>query len=123
MGKYKILFLDDDSNVSKAAELFLNPIASKLTFVSNGIDCLEVLLSDQDYDIIILDFMLPDIDGLNILEQIRNRNTIKLIPVIIQTGVSSIEVDKVEKLGATILHKPYTKQELYKKIYSLLLIS
>lgn len=123
MGKYKILFLDDDSNVSKAAELFLSPIASKLTFVSKGIECLEVLSSDQDYDIIILDFMLPDIDGLNILEQIRNRNTIKLIPVIIQTGVSSIEVDKVEKLGATILHKPYTKQELYKKIYSLLLIS
>lgn len=116
MANYKILFLDDDHYVSMAAELFLRSVASQITFTTTAKEFFDKFSSDEIYDLLIIDYMLPDMDGMKILKEIRNREKGKTIPVIIQTGILNLKIDQVEKLDAKILFKPYTKNDLCEQI-------
>ncbi len=81
----------------------------------NGEKALEMILSEY-YDVIILDIMLPGLDGISILKEIRNKNID--VPVIMTSAKSSI-ADKVEalELGADdYLTKPYDFAELFVRI-------
>ncbi len=83
----------------------------------NGYQALELILNEY-FDVIILDIMLPGLDGISILKEIRSKNID--VPVIITSAKSSIE-DKVEalELGADdYLTKPYDFTELYVRIKS-----
>lgn len=81
----------------------------------NGEKALEMILSEY-YDVIILDIMLPGLDGISILKEIRKKNID--VPVIMTSAKSSI-ADKVEalELGADdYLTKPYDFAELFVRI-------
>ena len=117
MKKPKILFVDDDVLVLRVAQLYLG---SKTTLVTTetGYGCLSLLEQKADYDLILLDFMLPDIDGIQLLKQIKENSSWNQIPVIVQTGMN-ISPHPILKLGADILYKPYSKKDLYKKCIKL----
>ena len=85
-------------------------------FAKSGKQCLELLVKDHNYDLILLDLMLPDIDGLSVLKEIKNNSTWNKIPVIIQTGSTNFDASTIMKLGATIMGKPYSKNDLLKAI-------
>jgi CheY-like chemotaxis protein len=116
MKKYKILFVDDDYFLLKTTPFTLGPIASKLNVASSGQECLDILKKDQDYDIVLLDFMMPGLDGLEVLERIRNNKETRTLPVIIQTGMISLNKTTILELNAHILYKPFLREELYQMI-------
>ena len=116
--KIKILLADDEKDLSKAVGTILTYSNYDVDIVSNGKEALEKI-NNTIYDLIILDIMMPVMDGIQALKEIR-KNNIKT-PVILLTAKSQVD-DKVEGLdsGANdYLTKPFDKKELLARIRAL----
>jgi CheY-like chemotaxis protein len=111
-----ILFIDDDLTVLMVGEIILKSLGYNLKTASSGNEGIELI--DKNIDLILLDLMLPDLYGLEVLEYIKKSKDFSKIPVIIQTGINDKgEIDKAYKLGASaVLFKPYNKEQLDKMI-------
>ena len=73
-----------------------------------------ILIKSQDFDLILLDIIMPNIDGIEVLAEVDDIITLKDIPVIVQSAVEDIEILKnTELLGAKgFLTKPYSGEQL-----------
>lgn len=114
-----ILLVEDDPQIALLLNMHLNSAAHHLTICNKGRQALEKIKT-ADFDLIILDIMLPDISGLLICKQLRERgiNT----PIIMLTARSD-ESDKVLALemGADdYVTKPFGIQELIARTKALL---
>lgn len=115
----KILIAEDELNIAKAVKYILEK--NKYT-VDHCIDGEEALfnLENQNYDVVILDIMMPKVNGLEVLKTIRNKGND--VPVLILSAKSEIE-DKVAglDLGADdYLPKPFASEELLARVKALL---
>ena len=114
----KILLVEDTTQLNKALTALLKRNAYTVDSAFDGEEAL-LYVRDYQYDLIILDIMLPKIDGLEVLRSIR-RNKIAT-PVILLTAKSSVE-DKVLglDLGADdYLPKPFNTEELLARVRAL----
>ncbi len=113
--KDKILFAEDERELSKAITKILTINNYDVTSVYNGKEALSEL-KENSFNVIILDIMMPILDGISCLKQLR-QNGIKT-PVILLTAKSQID-EKVEGLdsGANdYLTKPFSYKELLARI-------
>ncbi|MFQ5468725.1 MAG: HD domain-containing phosphohydrolase [Gammaproteobacteria bacterium] len=78
--KFKILFVDDESNILSALRRLLRPLRQELLFASSGAEGLE-LLAQHDVDLVISDMRMPEMDGAEFLSQVTNRwpDTIRIL--------------------------------------------
>ncbi len=111
----RIALIEDDRTISLLIENALRNKGYDVICADNGKDALDIL-SNERFDLIILDLILPEIDGLKVLEKMRLDNN--STPVIIISGKSS-PMDRVEglKRGANdYLIKPFDLEELVLRI-------
>ena len=116
--KIKILLADDEKDLAKAVATILTYSNYNVDVVNNGKEAIEKI-NNKIYDLIILDIMMPVMDGIQVLKELR-KNNIKT-PVILLTAKSQVD-DKVEGLdsGANdYLTKPFNKKELLARIRAL----
>lgn len=107
----RVLVIEDDQATSKNIQLTLKAEGFVCDTTEIGEDGLEIA-RHYDYDLIILDLMLPDIDGYEILRRLRAVQV--TTPVLILSGLSEID-DKIKGLGFgadDYLTKPFNKAEL-----------
>ena len=116
----KVLIIDDDKELCALMKKCIEQEKLSAVTVYNGIEGVRLIDENKDsYSLIILDVMLPDIDGFQILQKIRD---ISNIPVLMLTAKSS-EEDKVFglRLGADdYLTKPFGINELLARVNSLI---
>lgn len=114
----KILLVEDEKQLSEALTQILIKNKYSVDAVLNGEDGLNYALTDI-YDVIILDIMLPKINGLDVLKTLRKNGITK--PVILLTAKASIE-DKIIGLDAgadDYLPKPFSPEELLARLRAL----
>lgn len=114
----KLLLIEDEKELSEALFQILTKNKYSVDAVYDGEDGLDYALTGI-YDVIILDIMLPKLDGLNLLKKIRKEGI--LTPVIMLTAKSQIE-DRVVglDLGADdYLTKPFAVEELLARLRSI----
>lgn len=119
MTERRILIVEDDPDISQLIEIHLNDIAFDVDIADNGVDGLN-RASNHDYQLIILDLMLPGLDGLELCRRLRNMNI--NTPVLMLTAKSS-EIDRVLglELGADdYLTKPFSIKELQARVKAIL---
>ena len=116
----KVLIIDDDKELCALMKKCIEQEKLSAVTVYNGIEGVRLIDENKDsYSLIILDVMLPDIDGFQILQKIRDTSN---IPVLMLTAKSS-EEDKVFglRLGADdYLIKPFGINELLARVNSLI---
>ncbi len=115
----KVLVIEDDYPISELVVGGLAELGLEARSVANGTEGLELALSG-DFDLVILDIMLPGTNGLDVCRQIRRRKA--ELPVLMLTARSE-EIDKVLglELGATdYLVKPFSIRELGARVRALL---
>ena len=116
----KVLIIDDDKELCALMKKCIEQEKLSAVTVYNGIEGVRLIDENKDsYSLIILDVMLPDIDGIQILQKIRDTSN---IPVLMLTAKSS-EEDKVFglRLGADdYLTKPFGINELLARVNSLI---
>ncbi len=111
----RVLLVEDDSATSKSIELMLRSEGFVCDTTDLGEDGLEIG-KIYDYDIIILDLMLPDIDGYEVLRRLRAARV--KTPILILSGLSELD-NKLKGLGFgadDYLTKPFDKRELVARI-------
>ena len=105
-----ILVVDDETNISELGKLYLEQEGYRVEGVNTGSDALLKVISVKP-SLVILDLMLPDIDGFEVCRQIRKKSD---IPILMLTARKE-DVDKIVglELGADdFLTKPFNPREL-----------
>lgn len=111
----RILMAEDEVALAKAVGRILERNNYSVDIVHNGIDALQYL-AEGEYDLAILDIMMPGIDGISVLQKIRQQRN--PVPVILLTAKAEID-DKVSGLdsGANdYITKPFDTRELLARI-------
>lgn len=109
----QILIVDDDEMVLMALEELLKPEGYKIDAVSRGVEALKKL-DDNDYDLLMLDVIMPEMDGFELCRRIREKETYKETPIVFLTAKSRDE-DRGQGLeaGANLfLSKPISPDKL-----------
>ena len=115
--KYKILIVDDiPKNIQLAANILQNE-GYQMAFAQNGKSALSQIQSNQ-FDLILLDVMMPDMDGFSVCEQLRKNSANKDIPLIFLTAKNLSEsIVKGFELGAMdYVTKPFHGAELLARV-------
>ncbi|MEA3399029.1 MAG: response regulator [Patescibacteria group bacterium] len=118
----KILVIEDDSFLQSLEVNKLTKSGYDLISASDGKEGVEKI-KEPDIDLILLDLILPDIDGFDVLKQIRENEDTKETPVIVFSNLSEEkDVNKATKLGATefMVKSNFTLDELVEKIQKIL---
>lgn len=98
--KKKILIIEDDEAISSMYKTKLEADGFLILTAFNGANGFELAKKEKP-DIIMLDVILPQLDGFSVLEKLKNNDKIKKIPVVMLTNLSTEEdIAKGEKLGA-----------------------
>lgn len=115
-GRKKILVVDDDQNMLQLLYSFLRD-SYKVTMVSNGQEAIDSLRK-QKPDLMLLDYLMPGMNGKEILEIIRRDENLKDLPVFFLTGVSdSNKISECLKLNPSgYILKPIGKFSLLARI-------
>ena len=111
----RLLLAEDEQALSKALTVILERNNYSVDVAYDGQEVLEYLQTDN-YDGVILDIMMPKVDGITVLKEIRKKGN--LIPVLLLTAKSEVD-DKVLGLDAganDYLTKPFNSRELLARI-------
>jgi two-component system copper resistance phosphate regulon response regulator CusR len=115
----RLLLVEDEADLRNITAKRLKSEGHSVDACENGEDAL-VYAAATDYDIIILDIMLPKVDGLTVLKRLRAQG--KTTPVVLLTAKDSVE-DRVNGLDSgadDYLVKPYSYQELLARVRALM---
>ncbi len=114
----RVLLIEDDQSTKDSIELMLKTAGMVVDSTDMGEDGLEIGKL-YDYDIMILDIILPDMDGFEVLRRLRDAKV--RTPVLILSGLTEAE-NKVKGLGSgadDYLTKPFNKDELLARIQAI----
>jgi DNA-binding response OmpR family regulator len=116
--KNKILLIEDDVSISEMVESYLSKEGFAVTTAFDGEEGIGMFLKDS-FDLILLDLMLPKLDGMEVMKVIRERS---LIPILIMSAKDS-DVDKAVGLGFgadDYIAKPFSMIELLARVKAII---
>lgn len=114
----KILVVEDDFDIQELLQNFLQETGYEVVTASDGIEAVDVF-SDKQFDLILLDVMLPKIDGFSVCELIRKKSQ---VPIIMLTALSG-EEEQIRGLDLQVddyITKPFSMPVLVRKIAAVL---
>jgi len=121
-GKRKVLIVDDDEElVELLVDTFQRDGRFDIKTANNGFDA-GMLVKEFRPDLVVLDVMLPDINGKEVCQRVRSDSTLETVKIICISGM--IEQDKIADLRASgandFMHKPFTVDKLLDRCCDLL---
>jgi two-component system copper resistance phosphate regulon response regulator CusR len=115
----RILVIEDEKRIADFVARGLESSGYAVDMATEGAAGLEMLHA-TDYDLIILDLLLPDIDGLKVLEKIRNRKLSPPVLILSALGAVDDRVKGLERGADDYLGKPFSFAELLARVRALL---
>jgi two-component system response regulator VicR len=106
----RILFVDDDFAVAEVTRMVLEHEGYTVLIAGNGEDAYHAVETERP-DLVITDYMMPIMNGGQLVRRMRAAPALKAIPVIMVTANSATDIDGAE-LCARLLHKPITIDQL-----------
>jgi CheY-like chemotaxis protein len=112
MGK-RILVVDDDENILNLERTILEQKGFEVTTVGGGHDALRIL-GEKKFDLVLLDVMMPEIDGFTVCRRIKDDPRLKDVPVIFLTAKGGGEAlaEGFESGAIMYINKPFTANKL-----------
>lgn len=121
MQKQKILIVDDEEHIRELLKFNLNYSGYDTILASNGVEALKYA-KDEKPDLVLLDIMIPEMDGIEVCKNIRAEKTLVNTSIIMLTAKSE-ELDKILglELGADdYITKPFSIRELLARVKAVL---
>lgn len=117
MGEITVLVVDDDKEIADLVEIYLVNDGYRVVKASNGEECLKFLEEDNSIRIIVLDIMMPGIDGLEVCRRIRKESNIPIIML----SAKAEDMDVIVGFGTGVddyMTKPFHPLELLARVKS-----
>ena len=109
----RVLIVEDNEGTREALALLLQTAGYTTAEVTNGREALTYLRSHEPPRLVLLDLMMPVMDGWEFLRERRNDAALSAIPVVLFTAAGGLEGPAVSALGASdVLHKPANPDDL-----------
>ncbi len=115
----KILSVDDSKTIRSALKSIVEVIGIEVLEAEDGLKALEVLKKEyKDIDLIILDWEMPNMNGIEFLKEAKGVEEYKSIPVIMLTTINQKErmIEAIRSGAKQYLTKPFTSEDLLTKI-------
>jgi putative two-component system response regulator len=114
----KVLVVDDDFINRKLLQTLLkkNPEVTEMIEAENGADALDKLKKESDINLILLDIMMPIVDGIEFLKIFRSDMANSHIPVIVLSTDDSRKTEVFDNGANDFLRKPIKEVDLFAKI-------
>lgn len=119
----KVLVVDDIPLNRKLQQAYLDAVGYEVLLAQDGVEALQ-RIEEENPDLILLDVMMPKMNGFQVCRRLKNNETTRFIPVIMVTALNEIE-DKIKGIEAgadDFICKPFNKLELLARVKSLLRI-
>lgn len=121
-GKRKLLIVDDDEElVELMSEVFESDGRFDIKTANNGFDA-GMLVREFRPDLVVLDVMLPDINGKEVCQRVRSDSSLESVKILCISGM--VEQNKIQELRAAganeFMNKPFTIDELHRRCCHLL---
>jgi signal transduction histidine kinase len=115
--KRRVLVCEDNADIVEIIRIFLSSFSDnlELTTTFTGREAVE-LVSQRRFDLLVLDMMLPDMSGLEVLERVQRAPEGKRPPVMILSGHQEAAKQAVRKGAQEYMMKPFTKQAFLDKV-------
>jgi len=121
---YDIVVVDDDEEIRDIVDFLLSELGWNVETVADGEECWAHLDSRADGgpDLVVLDIMMPELDGISLLERIRSHDEFETLPVIMLTSRNREEdiVQTLESGADGFISKPFSEDELVGRIEAVL---
>lgn len=114
----KVLLAEDEENLASIISLNLDIEGFNVKHTDNGKRALEIVKS-EDFDLVILDVMLPEMDGIQICKEIRKFNTEVPILFLTAKGTQQDKIDGLKSGADDYLVKPFGLEEFILRIHNL----
>lgn len=114
----RILVADDDVNIQAVLRYCLEASGHAVLTASDGAETLDVIEAETP-DAVVLDLMMPVIDGIEVLEKLSSEGNLERIPLLILTA----RVDKTEEVrvfGKPVVEKPFSPRDVAQQIEDML---
>ena len=110
-----VLVADDEPHIGRIIKMKLEQGPFRVTLAYDGKEALETLEREGDIDLVLLDLMMPQLSGLDVLQRIRADARFKDLPCIILTAAGQeAQHRRAMELGASeFLTKPFSPKKLY----------
>ncbi|MBN8687211.1 MAG: response regulator [Chitinophagales bacterium] len=117
----KILVVDDDPYILMSLEFLMKKNGFEVMVARNGTEALEIV-DKQVPDIVLLDIMMPDVDGYAICKHIKSSKKLKEAKVVFMSAKSKeSDIQKGYDLGASLyVTKPFSTRQLLKQVQELI---
>ncbi len=114
--RFRVLLVEDDPEMGDLATLILRDAGFDVRLVHNGCDALDALMTRR-FHVILLDLMMPGMDGLTFLVERRRRRVAEATPVLCLSAASTDMLAQARRLGATeCLQKPADFDQLCERV-------
>ncbi|MBN1153927.1 diguanylate cyclase [candidate division KSB1 bacterium] len=119
----KILIVDDIALNRKLQHAYLDAVGYDVIVAKDGVEALEKIKNESP-DLILLDVMMPKMNGFEVCRELKNNEETRFIPVILVTALNEIEnkIKGIEAGADDFISKPFNKLELLARVKSLLRI-
>lgn len=117
--KIKILIIDDNEQITRMVSTFLNLNGHICKICNDGVEGINAL-ANEEFNVIILDLAMPEIDGYEILQTVNNKKILSKIIILTASNISKQNLTQFKKIGIEhILQKPVDIDILLGKISSI----
>ena len=109
----RILVVDDDENILSLERTILEQKGFDVTTAAGGVEALKVI-GEEDFDLVLLDVMMPEIDGFTVCRRIKDEPRTREVPVIFLTAKGGGEAlaEGFESGAIMYINKPFTANKL-----------
>jgi len=115
--KYQVLIVDDISENIQIVMNILKELSYEFSFALTGVQAID-LMDSNPYDLVLLDVMMPEMNGFEVCQYMKNNSKLKDIPVIFLTARTDIDsISKAFSMGGSdFISKPFHPEELLARV-------
>lgn len=109
-----VLVVDDDENVGKVFQMGFRQEGVHIVYFSRAPEALE-WASEVKPALAIIDVMMPDMDGLELCQALRNRDNTRDLPIILLSGIDKTELKRMASLVGAVMYitKPFAPGQVF----------
>jgi len=120
MKKRRVLVVDDEPSVAKTVKVILSAEGYTVSTALSGKECLKKL-EKEEYDLIILDVMMPEMNGWQVFDEIKKKHKGQKVIYLTVIRYADTMIDQFITEGISgIINKPFDRQELIDKVEEVL---
>ena len=118
---HKILVVDDEQAVRSLVADFFTPLGYQVITTEDGNEALELAVREAP-DVILLDVIMPGLDGTEVCKVLRANEKTADIPVIMMTGFAGAVIDVSQSAADDLVLKPFMLSDLLKRVRAIIRI-